>query len=79
MSVDRARILFAQYFGGLANRHHIRVDRNGALESEQSGAGVTGAQADLPEAGQRTEMARFELERTGDVVETIGVALLDES
>ena len=79
MSVDRARILSAQYHGCLTNRVQIRVDRDCLLECQQRGADVARAQADLTEAAERAKMARFELEGAPDVVETIGVALFDES
>ncbi len=77
--MDRARVLSAQYHGCLTNRVQIRVDRDCLLECHQRRANVARAQADLPEAAERAEMARFEFERAPDVVETISIALFDES
>ncbi len=49
------------------------------LEYQQCGANVACSQADLTEATKCAIVARFEFQRTRDVVEAIVVTLLDES
>ena len=78
MSVDRTRVLPAQYHGRLTNRIQIRV--NGACSNTSSAEpNVACSQADLTEATKCAKVARFEFQRTRDVVEAIVVTLLDES